>query len=361
MTSLPIAEMEAARLARDASYDGVFYVAVRTTGIFCRPSCSARTPRPENVGYFPTVKDAVFAGFRPCKRCRPLEARGRPPEWVQRVLDLVESDPSNRCTDADLRALELEPARVRRWFQEHYGMTFHAYARGRRLTRAFERIKDGADADRVAYEHGFESLSGFRDAFQRAFGETPGRATEADPAALCWIESPVGPLVAGATEEGLCLLEFTDRRMLEAQLMTVQKRLGRPLVPGTNDHLMQLRSELDGYFAGSLREFTVPLVYPGTEFQIRVWEALREIPYGETRSYEELAASIGRPGAQRAVGHANGLNRMAIVIPCHRVVNKGGGLGGYGGGLWRKQVLLDLERGAVQGQLAGFEALARVG
>jgi AraC family transcriptional regulator of adaptative response/methylated-DNA-[protein]-cysteine methyltransferase len=145
-------------------------------------------------------------------------------------------------------------------------------------------------------------------------------------------------------DEGVCLLEFTDRRLLEARLAMAGRRFGAPVVPGANEHLERLRSELASYFAGSLRSFSVPLTYPGTPFQRRVWEQLLAIPYGETRSYQELAVAVGEPNAFRAVGRANGLNRIAILIPCHRVINKNGGLGGYGGGLRRKRYLLDLER-----------------
>jgi AraC family transcriptional regulator of adaptative response/methylated-DNA-[protein]-cysteine methyltransferase len=159
------------------------------------------------------------------------------------------------------------------------------------------------------------------------------------------LESPVGSLVAGATREGVCLLEFTEPRRLEAQLQAVQKHFSLPVVSGENELLQKLKMELEQYFAGELRSFSVPLIYPGTPFQQKVWQELLSIPYGETRYYEELAESLGKSGGQRAVGHANGLNRIAIVIPCHRVVNKGGSLGGYGGGLWRKKFLLDLERG----------------
>jgi AraC family transcriptional regulator of adaptative response/methylated-DNA-[protein]-cysteine methyltransferase len=158
------------------------------------------------------------------------------------------------------------------------------------------------------------------------------------------LESPLGPLVAGATAEGVCLLEFTDRGRRATQLQTVARRFGAAVVPGSSPHLDQLRSELEEYFAGRRRAFSVPLTVAGTEFEERVWGELKRIPYGETRSYEDLALALRRPGAQRAVGTANGRNRISIVIPCHRVVNKNGQLGGYGGGLWRKQALLDLER-----------------
>ena len=340
----PLAEMQAAHARRDVSYDGVFYLAVKTTGVFCRPSCAARKPLAANVEYFASVREAMFAGFRPCKRCRPLEVAGAHPPWVIELLARVEQHPEERIRERDLRAAGVGPDRARRYFQRRYGMTFHAFARGYRLRRAFEHLRRGADLDEVAMTHGFESHSGFRDAFSRLVGRTPGQSRGASGVTLGWLESPVGPLVAGVTDQGVCLLEFSDRRMLEAQLTRVRQRLG-PVLPGTHPLLDQLGSELAEYFEGARPAFTVPLVYPGTPFQVKVWNALLQIPYGETYSYEKLAWSVGAPGAQRAVGHANGLNPVAIVIPCHRVVNKDGKLGGYGGGLWRKQVLLDLERG----------------
>jgi AraC family transcriptional regulator of adaptative response/methylated-DNA-[protein]-cysteine methyltransferase len=158
------------------------------------------------------------------------------------------------------------------------------------------------------------------------------------------IDSPVGVLVAGVTDEGACLLEFRDREILEAQVAKVRVRVG-PTGSASHEYLDQLRTELAEYFDGNRREFTVPLVYPGTPFQTRVWNALRAIPFGQTISYEELARRVGSPDGQRAAGHANGQNPLAIVIPCHRVINKDGKLGGYGGGLWRKRLLLGLERG----------------
>ncbi len=204
---------------------------------------------------------------------------------------------------------------------------------------------EGVAIDDAIHDGGFESHSGFRDAFARVFGGPPGSASGRDCVRLAWFRSPIGPLVAGATAEGVCLLEFDDRRMLEGQLNVVARRFEGPVVPGRNAHLDRLDAELDAYFDGSLRSFSVPLVYPGTPFQSRVWEQLRAIPYGETRSYRDIADRLGDPNAVRAVGRANGLNRIAIVIPCHRVVNKDGRLGGYGGGLHRKQFLLDLEQG----------------
>ena len=151
-------------------------------------------------------------------------------------------------------------------------------------------------------------------------------------------------MVAGATGQGLCLLEFSDRRMLESQLRTLRSRFRVPLFPGESPLFETLRGELAEYFAGRLRRFDLPLDLRGTEFQKSVWQALLGIPYGETRGYAQLAAELDRPGAARAVGRANGMNRISILVPCHRVVNADGGLGGYGGGLWRKLRLLETEK-----------------
>jgi AraC family transcriptional regulator of adaptative response/methylated-DNA-[protein]-cysteine methyltransferase len=349
-TNLPAAEMERAFFRRDASYDGLFFTGVRTTGVFCRPSCPARKPRPRNVEFFPTVGRALFAGYRPCLRCRPLDTDGRPPEWVERVLEKLALSPDGRVRAAELRALGLSPERVRRHFLKTYGMTFDAYCRARRLGRALDQLREGEGLDAAALDAGYESLSGFREAFRRHFGAPPGRGRQGECVRVAWVRTPLGPMVAGAVDGGLCLLEFTDRRMLERQLAVLGQRFRMPLVPGESEHLGRTRSELEEYFAGRRQEFSVPLQVLGSEFQQKVWRELQRVPYGETRSYADLARAVGSPGAVRAVGQANGMNRIAIVIPCHRIVNTDGRLGGYGGGLWRKQRLLALERG--QGALA---------
>jgi AraC family transcriptional regulator of adaptative response/methylated-DNA-[protein]-cysteine methyltransferase len=340
----PVKELEQAILERDASYDGIFFIGVKTTGIFCRPSCRAKTPLPRNRRYFATAQEAIQAGYRPCKRCRPLDTNGRPPDWVRQLLLEVERQPSGRLSDANLRARGIDPARARRFFLKTYGMTFQAFCRGRRMSTALEQIRQGSDLDEVAFGNGYESHSGFREAFLKTFGQPPGQSREADCLVMDLVESPVGPLLVAAQTEGVCLLEFTDRRLLDRQLADARERFGRAAIPGKHRHLEQLRQELAEYFAGARTEFQVPLRYPGTSFQQKVWTRLRAIPYGETLSYEALAEAIGASGAQRAVGRANGQNRIAIVIPCHRVVNKNGQLGGYGGGLWRKEFLLNLER-----------------
>jgi AraC family transcriptional regulator of adaptative response/methylated-DNA-[protein]-cysteine methyltransferase len=340
----PTGTMFAAFRRSDGSFDGVFYTGVRTTGIFCRPSCRAKKPRRENVQFFPSVKAALSAGYRACKRCHPLAAGGDHPGWVKRLLAAIERRDGSRLQDKELKAMQIDPSRARRYFQDRFGMTFQTYSRSRRLGAALSQLRLGLSLDDAAADSGYESLSGFRDAFSKVFGAPPGKAERAQAISLSWVETPLGPMVAGARGEKLVLFEFTNRRMIEAQLETLKHRLKAPFVAAESGVVDTLRQELGEYFAGRLERFTMPLDAPGTPFEESVWAELLKIPFGETRSYEDLARKVGEPNAARAVGRANGMNRIAIVIPCHRVVNKGGKLGGYGGGLWRKHALLHLER-----------------
>ena len=350
-------EMYQALYERDQAYEGIFVAAIRTTGIFCRPTCSAKKPLKENIEYYPDSREAVLAGYRPCKRCRPIEPRGATPEWLRPLLDEVENKPTKRWTDRDLRAMRIDPGRVRRWFRTNHGVTFHAYQRARRLGLALGRIQHGDDLTHAAYDHGYESVSGFREAFGNRFGDSPGRSRGSRVISTTRLLTPLGPMVAGAIDEGICLLEFADRRMLETQLGRLRRYLGCEVAPGKHAHFERLGDELTRYFTGDLEDFTVPIVYPGTPFQVACWEYLRTIPYGEARSYSEQAQGLGSPAAMRAVGRANGDNRLAIVVPCHRVLAADGKLTGYGGGLWRKQFLLELEGASVQ-QSIPIEATA---
>lgn len=341
-------EMERAFYKKDASYDGVFFVAVRTTGIFCRPSCPAR-PKRENVEFFRTIREAIFAGYRPCKRCHPTEVNGAPPKWAADLMRRVENEPESKITADELQTYGVTPERARRWFLDHYGMTFAEWQRGLRLAKAFTQIRNGKQIDDVVFANGYGSHSGFREAFAKTFGAPPGKQRRQGSAvsefiASQIIETPLGPILATAVGEGVCYVEFSDRRMLEANYAVIRKRFGMPVLPVTNRHLEQLRAELDCYFQGKQKSFQVPLVTRGTDFQERVWRELQRIPHGETISYQELAQRIREPEAVRAVARANGTNRISILIPCHRVIGKDGELTGYGGGLWRKRLLLELER-----------------
>ena len=341
-TVLTELEMTAAWQRRDSSYDGMFFSAVKTTGIFCRPSCPSR-PKRAHVEFFRTCGEAVRAGYRPCKRCQPELANGHPPDWVAQLMTRVAAAPEERVSARDLRAQNIPPERVRRWFKQNHGMTFTAWCRGLRLARAFTQIRSGEPLDEVVLGHGFASHSGFRSAFTRTFGRPPGQAAEQDCLRVTMLDTPLGPMLAAAGETGLCQLEFADRRGLEQGYAEMRRRFGLPVVPGDNAVLPQLRRELAEYFSGQRRQFNVPLALQGSPFQQKVWCELQKIPAGRTISYETIAQKIGQPAAFRAVARANGANRIALLVPCHRVIAKDGTLSGYGGGVWRKRLLLALE------------------
>lgn len=340
----PRAEMVRAMLERDQAYEGVFFTAVRTTQIFCRPTCAARKPYPENVVFFASAIEALAAGFRPCQRCRPLQIASSTPAWIRSALTTIEATPERRWTDEHLIELGLDPVRVRRWFKQEFGMTFHTYLRTRRLGRALERLAAGASIDDTALELGYESLSGFRDAFQKTFSVTPGQSGTLKQLVFARIDTPLGPMLGMAETRGLVLLEFTDRPALPREIEELRNRYGYSVAPGRNSHLEQVDAELGSYFAGTSSEFRVPTHTPGSAFDLLVWRELQTVPFGSRRTYGELARLLGKPGSARAIGAANGRNRIAIVIPCHRVCGSDGELTGYGGGKPRKQWLLEHER-----------------
>jgi AraC family transcriptional regulator of adaptative response/methylated-DNA-[protein]-cysteine methyltransferase len=186
-------------------------------------------------------------------------------------------------------------------------------------------------------------LSGFGDSFKTIFGVSPIQSKTKRIIDIKRIETPLGTMYACAVEEGICLLEFTDRKMLETELKSLAKCMNATILQGNNNHFETLENQLSAYFEGKRKEFTVPIFTVGSEFQNLVWRALQHIPYAMTNSYKEQAVIIGKPEAVRAVANANCLNKISILIPCHRVVSADGHLTGYGGGLWRKQYLLELE------------------
>lgn len=331
-----------ALIERDAAFDGVVYYGIRTTGIFCRSVCPARKPLLENCEFFSQLQQALLAGYRPCKKCRPPEFPNSLDVPLQRLLEQIELDPGRRWRDADLRSIGLDPSTVRRRFQKRFGMTFIAYTRARRMGIAMETIRCNRRVIDGQMATGYESASGFRDAFARIMGTTPRKGPELVLFAT-WIDTPLGPMIALADSSSLRLLEFIDRRGLEAEIEKLRKQLNAAIVPGDQVVLQQIRMELQNYFDGKSKEFRCPIALSGTPFQLRVWEELRTIPIGTTRSYAEQAARLGQPTAVRAVARANGANSLAIIVPCHRVVGSQGELTGYAGGLARKRWLLDHE------------------
>jgi AraC family transcriptional regulator of adaptative response/methylated-DNA-[protein]-cysteine methyltransferase len=319
-------------------------IANTNTGIFCTESCSEASPGTDANRAFTSARDALAAGFRPCRKCTPLKTGMADPAWLLPVMSEVEADPARRWHDHDLEVMGIDPAAVRRWFIANHGLTFHAYTRLLRLGQALRQIQHGMPVTEAVVAQGFDSEGGFREAFTQVFGNPPSAVDRESSIWINRVATPLGSMIVGVHDSGLCLLEFAERRMLETQLTRLRQRMGRVFLPGDHPLMQQVKKQLDAYFEGTLRNFSIPLQAPGTAFQEAVWDALRQIPYGAMRSYSEIAATIDHPDAVRAVGRANGDNRIAIVIPCHRVVAADGELTGYGGGLWRKEFLLAMEQ-----------------
>ncbi|MGX5202538.1 bifunctional transcriptional activator/DNA repair enzyme AdaA [Aliikangiella sp. IMCC44632] len=338
------AEMYRALCNKDPSYEGIFIVGVKTTGIFCRPTCTARKPKPENVEFFGNTQLALNYGYRPCKVCQPMRVQGETPEWLQGLLKEISACPGIRITDQGLRERQLDPVRVRRWFKKNHGITFQAYLRSLRVNHAFGQIRHQQKVTDAALASGYDSISGFNEAFKQLTGVLPSKSKQQSVVIVNRLLTPLGPMFVGATEAGICLLEFCDRRMLETQFKRLTLSLNARIMSGNHELFSQLENELAAYFNGQLRQFKTPLDLVGTDFQRQVWAMLLTIPYAQTRSYQQQAELIGNPKAVRAVAKANGDNKISILVPCHRVIGKNGKLTGYGGGLWRKQRLLDLEQ-----------------
>jgi AraC family transcriptional regulator of adaptative response/methylated-DNA-[protein]-cysteine methyltransferase len=246
--------------------------------------------------------------------------------------------------DWNLQQAGIKPSQLRRWFLKNHGMTFHNYQRMFRLNSAFEKIKAGEKVSKAGFDSGYDSLSGFTDSFKNIFGVSPVKSKAKQLINLCRLETKLGTMYACAVEQGICLLEFTDRKMLETELKSLAKKLNASIIQSPNKHFNALEKQLNEYFEGRRKEFSVPLFTPGSDFQKLAWETLKSIPYGQTRSYKQQAQLLKKPDAIRAVANANGMNRISILIPCHRVIGADGSLTGYGGGLWRKKWLLDMEK-----------------
>ncbi|EPL9570162.1 bifunctional transcriptional activator/DNA repair enzyme AdaA [Providencia rettgeri] len=331
-----------ALLERNAEYTGVFFVGVKTTGVFCISVCRARKPKRENVNFYRDFKSALDAGFRPCKVCRPTENAHSAPHLIEQALALVRAHPKARVKDAELRAQGISPERVRRWFLQNHRITFQAFQRMQRVNIALQELKSGRTATDVALDNGYESLSGFGYTYKRITGTAPTQHSQV--IMIHRFTTPLGPMFVCATEHGVCLLEFTDRRMLETEFRDLQRLLKARIISGENDHTRQAEKEINEYFSGARQKFDLCLITPGSDFQRSVWQALCSIPYGQTSYYQALSEQIGNIKAVRAVAAANGANRIAIVVPCHRITGKDGSMTGYGGGIARKEWLIEHER-----------------
>lgn len=334
-----------ALIDKKSEYEGIFFVGVKTTGVFCRPTCPARKPKYENCEFFETSQQALLASYRPCRRCKPLSHPKHVSKLVQILVEGVEKNPEKRWKDRDFQELSVDASTARRQFKKRFGMTFVEYARARRMGLAMKQIRAGEPVIEAQISSGYESGSGFRDAFSRIMGAPPSKIKNDKVLRASWLDTVLGPMLAIADERALYLLEFVDRRGLEREVERLRQKTKLAIIPGYTKPISSIENELNQYFKGTLREWKTPLLLLGSPFQKQIWEELQKIPPGETRSYSDIAASVGKPSAFRAVAQANGANQLAIIIPCHRVINAGGELGGYGGGIIRKKWLLNHEKG----------------
>ncbi|MEO1657439.1 MAG: trifunctional transcriptional activator/DNA repair protein Ada/methylated-DNA--[protein]-cysteine S-methyltransferase [Pseudomonadota bacterium] len=333
-----------ALVERDPSYEGRAFVGVTSTGIFCRLTCPARKPKRENTLFYESARDCVEAGFRPCKRCKPLSAASEVDPVVAKLLEALGTDPARRWSEADVIALGIDPSTARRNFRKAFGATFLEVARMRRVRAGAEARGKGDKTVEAQLEAGFESSSGFRSAFAKLLGRAPGTFTGHEALKADFFDTPLGPMIILADDEALWLLEFADRKAIGRQLQVAERDYGSQVGLGSTAVTEETKAQLTSYFAGQRRSFDLPMAQFGTPFFQDVWAELCRIPVGTTRSYKDMAEAIGRPTAMRAVARANASNRLAIVIPCHRVIAANGDLAGYAGGVWRKSWILDHER-----------------
>ena len=333
-----------ALLNRDSQYEGIFFAGIKTTGVFCHATCPARKPKFENCEFFKTAEEALLEGYRPCKRCNPLSYPQEFSGVIKKLIQLVEQNPEKRWKEKDFEEMGIHSATARRQFKKKFGMTFVQYARSRRMGIALKEIRKGKKVINAQVDTGYESASGFNDAFSKIIGNTPQKAINRIILYTKLIDTVIGTMIAIADESHLYLLEFVDRRGLEKEIERLRNKLNASIIPGSTDVLLQIESELTAYFTKKSSVFKTPLKLIGSDFQKSVWSELCKIPVGETTTYSNIATSLGREKAVRAVGNANGANQLAIVIPCHRVIKNDGSIGGYGGGVARKHYLLKHEK-----------------
>ncbi len=348
-------------LQRDRTQDGHFYFGVTTTGVFCRPSCAARRPLRKNVRFFRTAPEAEREGLRSCLRCKPLDQAedGRVAQ-IRELCDYIQS----HCDSGDSLALEvlsrqvdLSPSRLRRMFLEIVGVTPRQYVEGCRFKTLKQGLRDGDSVTHAIYDAGFGSSSRVYEQTGSRLGMTPSEYRDGGrnlAISYALADTPAGRLMVAATDRGLCFVHFDN--VAEGSTETVTERLIKALhdeFPAAtirqteaegSEQLTLWIAALQRHLAGREPHLDLPVDIRATSFQLQVWRYLRSIPYGETRSYAQVAAAIGKPKAVRAVAGACAANRAALVIPCHRVIRANGELGGYRWGVDRKAQLLDRER-----------------
>jgi AraC family transcriptional regulator of adaptative response/methylated-DNA-[protein]-cysteine methyltransferase len=352
-------------LARDARFDGSFVFAVSSTGIYCRPSCPSRRPLRQHVVFFALPEAAERAGYRACRRCRPRDTKVGDPglDKVRAICHTIDAHPDETITLTDLAAhLGGSPYHLQRTFKRVMGITPRQYADARRLSRLKKHLKEKTNVTEAMYEAGYGSSRSLYESAPEKLGMTPAtyrRGGEGTQIRYTVLKCPAGPagsigrLLLAATDRGVCRVTIGERAdELEAGL-----RNEFPAAEITRDDaaLQEWSGAVLRHLDGHQPDLDLPLDIMASAFQRKVWEALMAIPYGKTKSYGEIASAVGRPKGARAVGHACGTNPVAVVIPCHRVIQQNGSLGGYGWGLKRKEILLANEKSTGTGKLRSLK------
>lgn len=340
----------AALRGRDPAADGRFFYGVKTTGVYCRPSCPSRPPRPENVTFYRTQAEAEAAGFRPCKRCRPTERSPveRHRQAVARACALIRAADTAPSLDRLAAAAGMSRYHFHRVFTQIVGTTPGAYARTQRVRRLESELAGGTPVTEAVYAAGFGASSRAYEAAAGGLGMTPGvrrRGGAGQTIRYATAQTGIGWVILAASQRGICAAAFGDDR--EALIDGLRRRFPAAVLVEDQDELQAWMHAVVGHLAApAARALDLPLDIQGTAFQARVWQALRKIPLGQTASYAEIAAALGQPAAVRAVARACASNDIALLIPCHRVVRSDGDLAGYRWGVARKRALLAAERRA---------------
>ena len=337
---------------RDRSFDGTFFYGVLTTGVFCRPSCASRLPLRKNVRFYTTPLEAERDGLRPCKRCKPLATEDAAAAHIREVCRQMEAHPDQPMDLAEIAARTgLSRFHAQRTFRAVTGITPKQYLEACRMKKLKRSLRESEDVAAAIYDAGFGSSSRVYERADTRLGMTPGEYRKGGAGTtitFATAESPVGLMMIGATDRGLCFLQFGESEvgLLEELRREYPSAAIQPIARPHPAEFTRWIEALNQHLRGSRPSLDLPLDIRATAFQMKVWSYLQTIPYGEVQSYSEVAAGIGKPSAVRAVARACATNRIAIAIPCHRVIRGTGELGGYRWGLARKRTLIDLERKA---------------
>ena len=340
---------------RDAAQDGKFFFGVVTTGVYCRPSCAARLPLRRNIRFFENPLDAERQGLRPCLRCHPLAARGEEPnaDRIRKICRYIEMHSDTPLKAADLaRRAGLSPFHFQRSFKAIAGVTPRQYVEAVRLRNLKSGLRNAKDVTEAVYDAGYGSSSRVYERADTRLGMTPKQYREGGRDVVITyttLESPMGLMMVGATDRGLCFIQFGDNAgELLAQLQKEYPAARiEPMREPASPEFEKWVEALNRHLAGGQPRLELPLDIRATAFQMRVWRYLQSIPYGEVRSYREVAEGIGQPTGARAVARACSTNPVAVLVPCHRVIRGTGELGGYRWGLDVKRALIDRERAAL--------------